>query len=70
MKYLVAYKQSENTYMYVTNIGTKIETTMLYAYGLDFLSKKNAENVVAFLNEYDTSHEYLVIEYEYSLTEL
>lgn len=70
MKYLIAYKQNEDTYLYVTSIGTKIETTLFYANALDFLSKKNAENIVAFLNEYDTSHEYLVIEYEYSLTEL
>ena len=70
MKYFIAYKQSEDTYMYVISIGSKIETTLFYANALDFLSKKNAENTVAFLNEYDTLHEYLVIEYEYSLTEL
>lgn len=70
MKYLIAYKQSEDTYMYVTGIGSKIDTAMLYAYGLDFLSEKNAENVASFLNEYDPSHEYIVVKYEYSLEEL
>ena len=70
MKYLIAYKQNEDTYMYVTNIGTKVETTMLYAYGLDFLSDKNAKNVAKFLNEYDKEHEYIVVKYEYSLEEI
>lgn len=69
MKYLIAYKQDENTYLYVTNIGQKIETTLFYANGLDFLSKTNAENVCNYLNEYNNEHKYIVVEYKYSLKE-
>lgn len=70
MKYLIAYKQDENTYLYVTNIGQKIETNMFYGNGLDFKSETNAQNICDFLNEYDNSKEYIVIKYEYSLKEI
>ena len=70
MKYLIAYKQNEDTYLYVTSIGAKIETTLFYGNGLDFLSETNAQNICDFLNEYDNSKEYIVIKYEYSLKEI
>lgn len=70
MKYFIAYKQSEDTYMYVTSISNKIETTLFYANALDFLNKSNADNVCDYLNEIDTNHEYLVLKYEYSIEEV
>lgn len=70
MKYLIAYKQDENTYSYVTNIGSRIDTTLFYGNAIDFLNKTNAENICDFLNEYDSSREYVVLVYEYSITEV
>ena len=70
MKYFIAYKQSEDTYMYVISIGSKIETTLFYANALDFLNKINAKNVCSYLNEYDDTKEYIVLEYDYSIKEV
>lgn len=70
MKYLIAYKQSEDTYTYVSNIGLRIDTALFYGNAIDFLSKENAENVCNFLNEYDTTREYVVLVYEYSIKEV
>lgn len=70
MKYLIAYKQDENTYLYVTNIGQKIDTTLFYGSAIDFLNKTNAKNVCKFLNDFDTTKNYVVLEYQYSLTEV
>lgn len=70
MKYFIAYKQTEDTYAYVTNIGTVVNTTLSYALALNFLSKKNAQNVCSFLKEYDNSRDYVVLEYEYSISEV
>ena len=70
MKYFIGYKQSEDTYLYVNNIGTTIGSSLTYSNAIDFLSQKNAENICNFLNEYDTNHEYVVLKYEYSITEV
>lgn len=70
MKYFIAYKQSEDTYMYVINIGSKIETTLFYANALDFITEQNAKSVCSYLNQIDETKEYIVIQYEYSLTEV
>lgn len=70
MKYLIAYKQNEDTYIYVVNIGATIGTTLFYANALDFLTKENAENVCEYLNAYDTNHAYIVLKYEYSIEEV
>ena len=70
MKYFVAYKQSEDTYAYVINIGTVVNTTLSYASALDFLTKKNAQSICSFLNDYDKTREYIVLEYEYSIKEI
>lgn len=69
MKYFVAYKQSENDYIYINSIGSTIGKTPNYYGAIDFLSKENAENICKFLNEYDTTQEYIVISYQYSLKE-
>lgn len=69
MEYFIAYKQNENTYAYVTNIGVNIGTTIFYGSALNFITRENAENVKDFLNEYDENHNYIVIEYEYHLRE-
>lgn len=70
MKYFIAYKQSENTYSYVSNIGQKIDTTLFYGSAIDFLNKTNAKNVCKFLNEFDTTKEYIVLEYQYTISEV
>ena len=70
MKYFIAYKQSEDTYMYVTSIGSKIDTILFYANALDFITYDNAKNVADYLNEYDADHTYIVIEYTYELKEV
>lgn len=70
MKYFIGYKQSEDTYLYVNNIGINIGSVLSYSNAIDFLTKENAENVCKFLNEYDGNHEYVVLEYEYSITEV
>lgn len=70
MKYFIGYRQGENTYMYVNNIGINVATALTYSNAIDFLSKENAVNVCIFLNEYDTSHEYIVLEYKYSIKEI
>ena len=69
MKYLIAYKQDENTYLYVKTIGEKIETTLFYANALNFINYKNAKNISTFLNEYDEKNNYIIIKYEFSLEE-
>lgn len=70
MKYFIGYKQNEDTYMFVNNIGTIIGATLTYSNAIDFLSKENAINVCNFLNEYDEVHEYIVLEYKYSIKEV
>lgn len=70
MKYFIGYKQNEDTYMFVNNIGTTIGATLTYSNAIDFLSKENAINVCNFINENDTNHEYIVLKYEYSITEV
>jgi hypothetical protein len=70
MKYLIAYKQNENTYLYVNNIGSSVGITMNYTSAIDFITKENASNVCKFLNEYDNTHEYIIIEYQFSLKEV
>jgi hypothetical protein len=70
MKYFIGYKQSEDTYVYVNNIGSTVSGALTYSNAIDFLSQKNATNVCKFLNEYDTNHEYIVLKYEYSITEV
>lgn len=69
MEYLIAYKQNENTYAFVKNIGTNIETVIFYGNALNFLTYENAKSVSKFLNEYDEKHDYVVIKYEYELKE-
>ena len=69
MSYLIAYKQGENTYVYVKSIGEKVETTMFYGNALNFLTQKYAKNISGFLNDYDKEHNYVVIKYEYNLEE-
>ena len=69
MKYLIAYKQDENTYLYVKTIGENIETTLFYANALNFINYKNAKNISTFLNEYDEKNNYIIIKYEFSLEE-
>lgn len=69
MQYFIAYKQSEDTYAYVTSIGVNIGTTIFYGNALNFITHENAENVSKFLNKYDSKHDYIVITYEYSLRE-
>lgn len=68
MKYLIAYKQNEQ-YCYVSNINQTIGTTLAYINAIDFLSLTNAKNVCKFLNESDTTHEYIVLTYEYTIKE-
>jgi hypothetical protein len=70
MKYLIAYKQDENTILYVNSITTSVGVTMVYSSALDFISEENAINVCKFLNEYDTKHEYIVLKYTYSIKEI
>lgn len=70
MKYFIAYKQNEDTYNYVISIGNKIETTLFYANALDFGNILNARNICNYLNEIDEEKEYIVIEYQYTLTEV
>lgn len=70
MKYFIGYKQGEGTYVYVNNIGSTVSGALTYSNAIDFLSQKNAINVCNFLNEYDTNHEYIVLKYEYSITEI
>lgn len=69
MKYLIAYKQGEFDYVFVNSISSSIGKTMTYYNAINFLTKENAENVCKFLNELDTNNEYVVVKYEYSLTE-
>lgn len=69
MKYFIAYKQDENTYLFVNAIGSSVNVDMSYAKAIDFMSLENAKNVCEFLNEYDKNHEYIAITYKYSLTE-
>lgn len=69
MKYFVAYKQNENDYIFVNSISSTIGKTTTYFNAIDFLSKENAENICKFLNEFDSSNEYVVVKYEYTLTE-
>ena len=69
MEYFIAYKQSEDTYVYVKNIGINIETTIFYGSALNFIKQEYAKNIADFLNEYDEEHDYVVIKYEYSLEE-
>lgn len=70
MKYFIGYMQGESTYMYVNNIGINVATALTYSNAIDFLSKENAINVCNFLNEYDTNHKYIVLEYKYSIKEI
>ena len=69
MKYFIAYKQNESDYIFVSSISNNIGKAMTYYNALDFLSKENAKNVCKFLNEMDEENEYIVLKYEYSLTE-
>jgi hypothetical protein len=68
MKYLIAYKQNDD-YVYVNNIGTTIGKTTTYYSAMDFLTEENAKNVCEFLNDYDKTNNYVVVKYEYTLTE-
>ena len=70
MKYFIGYKQNEETYMFVNSIGATIGATLTYSNAIDFLTEENALNVRDYLNEYDTNHEYIVLKYEYSITEV
>ena len=70
MKYFIGYKQSEDTYVYVNNIGSTVSGALTYSNAIDFLTSENAINVCNFLNEYDTNHEYIVLEYKYSIKEI
>ena len=70
MKYFIGYEQSENTYLYVNNIGATISSALPYSNAIDFLTKENAQAVCNFINEYDTNHEYVVLEYKYSIKEV
>ena len=69
MKYLIAYKQNENDYVYVNSIASTIGKTMAYYNAIDFLTKENAENVCKFLKEYDDNENYVVVKYQYTLEE-
>lgn len=69
MKYLVAYKQGEDEYIFVNSIGSTIGKTMTYYNAMDFLSEENAKNICKFLNEIDSNNEYIVIKYQYTLEE-
>lgn len=69
MKYLIAYKQNEDDYVFVNNIGTTIGKTATYYNAMDFLTQENAKNVCEFLNDYDKANNYIVVKYEYTLTE-
>ena len=69
MKYLIAYKQNEDDYIFVNNIGITIGKTPTYYNAMDFLTKENAKNVCEFLNDYDKENNYVVVKYEYTLTE-
>ena len=69
MKYLIAYKQNEDDYIFVNSIGTAIGKTSTYYNAMDFLTKENAKNMCKFLNELDKENEYIVVKYEYSLKE-
>lgn len=68
MKYLIAYKQNEDDYVYVNSIGSTVGKTMTYYNALDFLTEENAKNICKFLKEYD-GNDYIVVKYEYTLTE-
>ena len=70
MKYFIGYKQGEDTYVYVNNIGSTVSGALTYSNAIDFLTSENAINVCNFLNEYDTNHEYIVLEYKYSIKEI
>ena len=70
MKYLIGYKQDENTYLYVNGINTNISVSMNYASALDFLEEEYAKSICSFLNEYDKNKEYIVLKYQYSIKEL
>ena len=70
MKYLIAYKQNEDTYVYVNNISSSVGVTMAYASAINFITKDNAINVCKFLNDYDKNHNYIVLEYKFSMTEI
>ena len=70
MKYLIGYKQNEDTYLYVNNIGTTVGVTLAYYGAIDFISEKDANNVCNFLKKYDAEHEYIVLKYEYSIEEI
>ncbi len=69
MKYLIAYKQNEEDYVYVNSISNTIGKTMTYYSAMDFLTKENAENVCKFLNDYDKTNNYVVVKYQYTLEE-
>ena len=70
MKYFIGYKQSEDTYLFVNNIGSTISSALSYSNAIDFITKENALGVCEFLNEFDTNHKYVVLKYEYSITEV
>jgi len=70
MKYFIGYKQSEDTYVYVNGISSTVNGSLTYSNAIDFLTQENAINVCNFLNEYDTNHEYIVLEYKYSIKEI
>ena len=70
MKYLIGYKQDENTMLYVNSIATSVGVTMVYSNALNFINEENAVNVCNFLNEYDKNHEYTVLKYTYTLKEI
>ena len=70
MKYLIAYKQSENDYVYVKNIGNTISKTTAYYDAIDFLTYEDAKNVCNFIKEYEKSNDYVIIKYTYKFEEI
>lgn len=70
MKYFIGYKQSEDTYLFVNNIGTTITSGLTYYNAIDFITKANAINVCNYLNQCDENHTYIVLEYQYSIKEV
>ena len=68
MKYLIAYKQNENDYVYVNSIASTIGKTMAYYNALDFLSEENAKNICKYLKDFD-GEDYVVVKYQYTLEE-